>query len=215
MTDLGIDRRRVAEWRIVRDAGEPVVETAITKALSEGRAPTKAEILETAKEIYAERADEKRTARTEREAALAAKIVAFPDRRYGVLYADPPWRFEPWSRETGMDRAADNHYPTMSFEALCELKIPAAPDCALFLWATVPCEGLAHDLLKAWGFGYRTNYVWHKNKLGPAIGIGTVTKRCCSACMGMSRHRLPAHNRRRSSMLRSGGTRRNRSSLRR
>ena len=30
----------------------------------------------------------------------------------------------------------------------------------------MPCEGLAHDLLKAWGFGYRTNYVWHKNKLG-------------------------------------------------
>ena len=33
---------------------------------------------------------------------------------YGVIFADPPWRFEPYSRITGMDRAADNHYPTMT-----------------------------------------------------------------------------------------------------
>ena len=114
-----IDKRRVTEWREIRDAGEAAVEAAIKRALDEGHAPTKALILEAAKEIRAERADMKRAARTEREAALAAKIVAFPDRRYGVLYADPPWRFEPWSRDTGMDRAADNHYPTMSFEELC------------------------------------------------------------------------------------------------
>ena len=32
--------------------------------------------------------------------------------RYGVILADPPWRFEPFGRETGLDRSADNHYPT-------------------------------------------------------------------------------------------------------
>jgi phage N-6-adenine-methyltransferase len=41
---LGIDRRRVAEWREIRDTGEQVVEQAISGALSEGRAPTKADI---------------------------------------------------------------------------------------------------------------------------------------------------------------------------
>lgn len=41
---LGVDRRRVAEWREIRDAGEPVVEAAIAEALDEGRAPTKADI---------------------------------------------------------------------------------------------------------------------------------------------------------------------------
>jgi len=56
MGDLGIDNRRVAEWRELRDAGEEVVETAITTALAEGRAPTKKEILDTAKGIRAERA---------------------------------------------------------------------------------------------------------------------------------------------------------------
>src|SRR5215472_18145104 len=55
---------------------------------------------------------------------------------YGVIYADPPWRFEPWSRITGMDRAADNHYPTMGLDEIKALPIPAAPDCVLFLCAT-------------------------------------------------------------------------------
>ena len=50
---------------------------------------------------------------------------ALPQKRYGVVYADPPWRFEPYSRITGMDRAVENHYPT---SPLAEIK-------ALQLWA--------------------------------------------------------------------------------
>jgi len=39
-----------------------------------------------------ERADEKKTARLEREASLGAKQCALPDKKYGVIYGDPPWR---------------------------------------------------------------------------------------------------------------------------
>ena len=39
-----------------------------------------------------------------------------------------------------MDRAADNHYPTMTGDNLAALELPAADDCVLFLWATVPME---------------------------------------------------------------------------
>jgi hypothetical protein len=52
---------------------------------------------------------------------------------YGVLYADPPWRFEPFSRETGMSRAADNHYATLSTDAIAAIRVPAAEDSILFL----------------------------------------------------------------------------------
>jgi phage N-6-adenine-methyltransferase len=44
LEELGVDRRRLAEWREVRDAGKEVVEQAIQGALDEGRAPTKADI---------------------------------------------------------------------------------------------------------------------------------------------------------------------------
>ena len=78
--------------------------------------------------------------RAQRELELASKQAALPSQRYGVIVADPEWRFEPYSRETGMDRAADNHYPTSVTDIIAERDVPsiAADDCVLFLWATVP-----------------------------------------------------------------------------
>jgi len=91
---------------------------------------------------------------------------------YGVIFADPPWRFEPRSRITGMDRAADNHYPTMTLAELCAMKVPAAPDCALFLWATVPMLPQALQVMEAWGFNYRSHFVWLKPRAGNQEGTG-------------------------------------------
>jgi N6-adenosine-specific RNA methylase IME4 len=85
---------------------------------------------------------------------------------YNVIYADPPWSFTPYSEETGMDRAADNHYPTMTTAELCALEIPAADDAALFLWATAPMLPEALAVLAAWGFAYKSHCVWAKDRLG-------------------------------------------------
>jgi N6-adenosine-specific RNA methylase IME4/ParB-like chromosome segregation protein Spo0J len=87
---------------------------------------------------------------------------------YNVIYCDPPWRFEPYSRITGMDRAADNHYPTMTREQLDALELPAADDCALFLWATIPMLPEALAFMTRHDFVYRSAYAWHKP--GPGTG---------------------------------------------
>ena len=93
-----------------------------------------------------------------REVELAKKITSLPSKQYGVILADPAWRFEVWSRETGMDRAADNHYPTMTTEEIKALDVAsiAAPDdfyananlptssCALATrWPRLPSPPLA------------------------------------------------------------------------
>lgn len=57
MSDVGIDTRRIAEWRDTRDAGEEVVEAAIQGALAEGRAPTKSDIRKQAKPGSAEKSE--------------------------------------------------------------------------------------------------------------------------------------------------------------
>jgi hypothetical protein len=105
----------------------------------------------------------KKRQRQNREAALAERTRAAAERLgrkfYSVIYADPPWRFEPYSRETGMDRAADNHYPTMTIEQLRALKIPAAKDAVLFLWTTAAMLDDALSVMKAWGFAYKSNFV--------------------------------------------------------
>ena len=79
--------------------------------------------------------------------------------------ADPPWRFEVYSEETGMDRAADNHYPTLPTPDICALQVPAAKDAVLFLWATAPMllDGLA--VMEAWGFSYKSHVIWHKPRM--------------------------------------------------
>src|SRR5450631_1081900 len=69
---------------------------------------------------------EKQRRRVEQEAELGARQLALPNKRYGVILADPGWHFEPYSRETGTSRAADNRYvtePTNRIEAPCARRL--------------------------------------------------------------------------------------------
>ena len=118
------------------------------------------------------KAGDKAQRRAEREASLAKVTEALAERighgLYNVILADPPWRFDPYSRETGMDRAADNHYPTESVESIAALNVAeaAAPDCVLFLWATAPMLPEALQVMQAWGFEYKSQIIWVKNRIG-------------------------------------------------
>jgi N6-adenosine-specific RNA methylase IME4 len=135
--------RRIAKGRAAIEAGKSVADTIITQ-------------------------DTKQARRAERERDLADQLMALPNKRYGVILADPEWRFEPWSRKTGMDRAADNHYPTSATEVIASRPIAAiaANDCVLFLWATVPMLPQALMVMGAWGFDYVSHVVWEKDRLG-------------------------------------------------
>jgi N6-adenosine-specific RNA methylase IME4 len=110
----------------------------------------------------------KTTQRATRERTLGGIQLALPTQKFGVILADPEWRFEPWSRETGMDRAADNHYPTSVTEIIAARDVPsiAADDCVLFLWATVPLLKHALVVMSAWDFEYKSHCVWLKDKVG-------------------------------------------------
>jgi N6-adenosine-specific RNA methylase IME4 len=110
--------------------------------------------------------EDKAARRAERERILGSKQRALPTKQYGVLYADPPYRFEPRSRVTGMDRAADNHYPTMFLEQIKALQVPAAADSVLFLWATQPMLFHAKAVMEGWRFEYKSHCVWEKDRIG-------------------------------------------------
>src|SRR5262249_7705689 len=105
--------------------------------------------------------------RAVRERELAARICALPERKYGVIYADPPWKFAPWGAN-GMDRAAANHYLEQETAEILTLDVDrlAYDDSVLFLWATVPMQKVAFTVMDGWGFDYRTEFVWHKDKIG-------------------------------------------------
>jgi N6-adenosine-specific RNA methylase IME4 len=82
---------------------------------------------------------------------------------YDVILADPPWRYD---FVEAPNRAIENHYPTMTLDEIKSLKIPAAKDAVLFLWATAPLLKSALEVMEAWGFTYHTCAVWDKEKIG-------------------------------------------------
>jgi N6-adenosine-specific RNA methylase IME4 len=78
--------------------------------------------------------------------------------------ADPPWRY---TDEEGRGSAED-HYATMSLEEICAMPVAAraTDDAVIFLWATAPLLPEAFEVLRAWGFEYRTSSVWDKERIG-------------------------------------------------
>ena len=106
-------------------------------------------------------------------------------RKFNILYADPPWKYE----RNKVQGAAENHYPTMSIERLCALDVEKITDenCALFLWSTFPFLPEALRLIKAWGFTYKTTaFVWlkqnRKNK-DWFFGLGFWTRGNAEICL--------------------------------
>lgn len=113
--------------------------------------------------------EQKRARRHQRERELGEWIAASPSmfagELFGVIYADPPWRFVNWSA-AGMDRSAENHYPVMTIEAIEAMQIPAAADAVLFLWATTPMLDRGLKVMQAWRFAYVSAIIWDKQIAG-------------------------------------------------
>ena len=83
---------------------------------------------------------------------------------YRVIYADPPWTFSTYSRK-GKGRSAEAYYDCMSLDGIKALPVAewAANDCVLLLWTTDPLLPTAFDVIRAWGFTYKTiGFYWAK-----------------------------------------------------
>ena len=106
-------------------------------------------------------------------------------KRYDIIYADPPWQYE----RKKVQGAAENHYSTMSNKDICNLNIAelANKDCVLFLWATFPKLPEALQVIKAWGFHYKTiAFLWlkqNKSKKGWFFGLGFWTRGNAEICL--------------------------------
>jgi N6-adenosine-specific RNA methylase IME4 len=109
--------------------------------------------------------------------------------KFSVILADPPWRFDVWNRETGLDRSADRHYETMTIDEICALPIAnlTEKDCVLFMWAIWPRIFEAKKVIEAWGFTYRAlAWEWIKlNKSGRGVhmGLGYYTRANVEPCL--------------------------------
>ncbi len=117
-------------------------------------------------------------------------MLPFPNKKYNIIYADPPWKYTSWSEKT-KDKGrglAISHYNLMSLEELSSLQIKeiSHEDCALFLWTTAPFLGEAFTLIKNWGFVYRTlAFNWIKTTKNGKLffGMGNYTRSNSELCL--------------------------------
>lgn len=84
--------------------------------------------------------------------------------KFGTIYADPPWVYD----NQGTRAATGNHYGGMSVEELRALPIAelAADDAHLHLWTTNAFLFECPRIFEAWGFEFRSSFVWVKSQMG-------------------------------------------------
>lgn len=86
---------------------------------------------------------------------------------FACILADPPWRYD--SGTTDPSRVIENQYPTMDLEDIKDLPVDGicTDDAVLFLWAVPPLLPEALEVMSEWGFTYKANSVWDKQRDGP------------------------------------------------
>ena len=131
--------------------------------------------------------------------AAAEFAGAMAGRRFGTILADPPWRFQNRTGKMAPEHRRLSRYGTMELDEIKALPVAqvAADPAHLYLWvpnALLP-DGLA--VMKAWGFDYKSNLVWHKvRKDGGSDGRGVgfyfrnVTELCLFGVRGKNARTL-------------------------
>ncbi len=112
------------------------------------------------------------------------------DKRYSVIYADPPWKYKWGEGKNGGNFAPEKHYPTMTTDEICNMRETVRKisnrNCALLMWATMPCLPDAIRVIQQWGFKYKTcAFTWVKTRKDgqPLAGMGSYTKCNAELCL--------------------------------
>jgi len=106
--------------------------------------------------------------------------VGFPNKKYDVIYADPPWKYD----ENWGNGSNEHTYPTMTIKDIKELPVEkiSKDKSHLYMWVTNPflVDGTGIEVVKSWGFKPKTLLTWRKTyKDGtPEMGMGYYFRSC-------------------------------------
>jgi len=119
-------------------------------------------------------------------------FAALPEKKYAVIYADPPWFYKGSIQHNGKEStgSAFVHYPTVPTPDLKKLPIPeiSEKNCILFMWTSNPHLEEAIELGNSWGFKYKTiAFIWNKERPNP----GYYTMSECEICLVFCKGSIP------------------------
>lgn len=165
LSDMGITKTQSSRWQRAAKVPEPAFEKYLADGDALDREITSSGVAKLAN-VYAPKNSAATPERTDGICTDLSELVA-SGQKFGTIYADPPWRYN----NQGTRAATDNHYDgDMSIEELCKMPIGelAADKCHLHLWTTNAFLFECPKLFEAWGFEFKSTFVWVK----PSFGIG-------------------------------------------
>jgi len=117
--------------------------------------------------------------------------LKFPDKKYNIIYADPPWQFSSpkfRNRGRGFGNRVEDRYSTLSHTELSALPLESISkkDCILFMWVVDSHLEKALEVMKNWGFRYSTigfMRVKKTNKNNYCYNYGTYTLKSTEICL--------------------------------
>lgn len=157
---FGLTYNQSSRWQSLARIPEPEFEAFITETIGSGRELSTAAALKLAKRSSNTQPDGS-NGPAERPPMDDLSVV--PD-VWTTIVIDPPWRYD----NVATRGAAEDHYETMSQAELLDLDVPSGDEAHLYLWVTNSFFEDGFELLRAWGFIYKTCLTWCK----PQIGMG-------------------------------------------
>ncbi|MBI5248171.1 MAG: DNA methyltransferase [Desulfomonile tiedjei] len=183
LSELGITRNQSSRWHKISEIPEESFEGYIQTTKSKESELTSAGALLLARDI-------------QRQQMIAdlqeniQKAPSIPNQKYNVIVIDPPWQYHLRNGQTGRRNTVP--YPTMSLEEIKALPIQglAAESAILWLFSTNSHLPDAFEIVKEWGFQYKTLLTWVKNRLGTGDWLRGRTEHCLMAIKGRPVTRL-------------------------
>lgn len=107
--------------------------------------------------------------------------IKFPDKKYQIILADPPYEYTNSGSTKNSRGNAKQFYKTMPINEIKNLLVNDIADqnCFLFLWTTYPQLQNGLDVVKAWGFNFKTvAFTWIKKtvNMNDFVGMGFYTR---------------------------------------
>lgn len=164
LSDLGIGKTQSHRWQLEASVPEDQFRAYVSSAQDGRREITSAGLIKIAKQSAAQKTQAGHLATP--SAFSTIDELRSAGTRFTCVYADPPWDYSNQATRA----ATSNHYPTMTIAELAALPIAELVDdnCHLHLWTTSAFLREAFEIVDAWGFQYRSCFVWVK----PRIGLG-------------------------------------------
>ncbi|MGB6068813.1 MAG: MT-A70 family methyltransferase [Desulfomonilaceae bacterium] len=181
--DLGITKSQSSRWQTIAGIPDTEFEQHIEKAKSGQKEITSSGVLDLAREI------QRRKTIQELEEEIE-KAPPLPEGLFHVIVADPPWHYRLRLGQGSKQNVVP--YPTMTLEEIeaVPVKDIAAEHCILWLWTTNTHLPDAFEVVKAWGFEYKTLLTWVKDYIGTGDWLRGQTEHCLMAVRGRPVTRL-------------------------